>query len=83
MPALTLREFRNGLSAALNRVDRGEAVTFRRRDRAYKVLPDDHADFVITSELQKKIDEAREDYRQGRCVVCNTIEELHAHLESL
>jgi hypothetical protein len=38
---------------------------------------------IITPELQKRIDEARKAYRDGKCVSCRTKEELRAFLDSL
>ena len=38
---------------------------------------------VITPELQKRIDEARQAYREGRCTSCRTKEELDSLLDFL
>lgn len=38
---------------------------------------------VITPELQSKIDQSREQIRNGDCTVIRSREELHAYLESL
>ena len=40
-------------------------------------------DLMITPELQKRIDEAREEYRTGKVVSLKSKEELHSFLDSL
>lgn len=37
----------------------------------------------IDTSLQRQVEEAREQYRNGEVVTCTTKEELHRHLESL
>lgn len=37
----------------------------------------------ISIKLQKAIDIAREEYREGKCIVCRNKQELHALLDSL
>ena len=41
------------------------------------------ADNVITPELQAKIDQARKDLREGRCVTLHTHEDIDAYFNSL
>lgn len=40
-------------------------------------------DIAITPELEKKIEEARRQYRDRETITCNTKEELHRFLDSL
>jgi hypothetical protein len=40
-------------------------------------------DSEISSELEKAIEEARKEFREGRTISCKSIEELHQYLDSL
>lgn len=83
MTALTLREFRNGMSAALNRVDRGESVRFNRRGTTYTITATPREDLIMTPEIKREFEIAREECRRGESVVCKTPEEIKALLASL
>ncbi len=41
------------------------------------------ADNIITPELQAKIDQARKEYREGRCITLRTHEDIDAYFNSL
>lgn len=82
METLTIKDFRNNMASSFNIVDAGGSVYIRRKNRTYAVvLVDD--DLTISPSLQAKIDQARQNYREGKCVTVKTHEELDAYLDSL
>lgn len=83
MEALSVRDYRNNLSATFDRADRGETVLVRRKNRLYAVTSIGTEDLTITPALRRRIAEARKEHREGKGVVCRTMEELDAHLNSL
>ena len=82
MNTLTMSDFKKNISTSLNRVDAGEFVCFRRGNQLYAVVPVS-AENAISPQLEKVIDQGRQDYEAGRCVECNGHEELAAFLDSL
>lgn len=83
MNTMTVRDFRTNLSANFDRVDAGERILIRRRNRVYTIVPVEDDDLTITSELQAKIDKARQEYKEGKTIIVRTHEELDTFLESL
>lgn len=83
MNTMTVRDFRTNLSANFDRVDAGERILVRRRNRVYTIVPVEDDDLTITPELQAKIDKARQEYKEGKTTTVRTHEELDAFLESL
>lgn len=83
MNTMTVRDFRTNLSANFDRVDAGERILVRRRNRVYTIVPVEDDDLTITPELQAKIDKARQAYKEGKTTTVRTHEELDAFLESL
>ena len=63
---MTVRDFRTKLSASFDRVDAGERILVRRRNKVYTIIPVDDEDMTITPELQAKIDKARAEYKEGK-----------------
>ena len=66
MNTITVRDFRTNLSANFDRVDAGERILVRRRNRVYTIIPVDDDDMSITPELQAKIDKVRKEYQEGK-----------------
>lgn len=66
MNTMTVRDFRTNLSANFDRVDAGERILVRRRNRVYTIVPVEDDDLTITPELQAKIDKARQEYKEGK-----------------
>ena len=66
MNTMTVRDFRTNLSASFDRVDAGERILVRRRNRVYTIVPVEDDDLIITPELQAKIDKARQEYKEGK-----------------
>ena len=83
MNTMTVRDFRTNLSANFDRVDAGERILVRRRNRVYTIVQAEDDDLTITPELQAKIDKARQEYKEGKTTTVRTHEELDAFLESL
>lgn len=83
MEAVSVTEFRKNLAAYFDKADEGEKVLIRRKNKIYALVSVGKDDLMITPELRKRIDEARQDFMEGRCVTCRTKEELEAYLESL
>lgn len=64
--------------------DSGQQVVIRRRGkRSYMLTPVYDDDFQMTPALEARLEEGREEYRQGKTIHCETIEELNAFLDSL
>lgn len=83
MDTMTVRDFRTNLAANFDRVDAGERILVRRRNRVYTIVPVEDDDLTITPELQAKIEKARQEYKEGKTTTVRTHEELDAFLESL
>lgn len=80
---MTVRDFRTNLSANFDRVDAGERILVRRRNRIYTIIQVEDEDLTITPELQAKIDKARQDYKEGKTTTIRTHEELDDFFDSL
>ncbi|MCD7925112.1 MAG: hypothetical protein LUI85_10615 [Bacteroides sp.] len=84
MVQVTSREFREKQAALFELADKGEQVIIRRRGKvAYMLTPIYDNDFVVTPELEKKLEEGRRQYRDGETISCNNAEEAIKFLESL
>ncbi|MDE5586247.1 MAG: type II toxin-antitoxin system Phd/YefM family antitoxin [Muribaculaceae bacterium] len=83
MQALSVRDYRNNLSASFDRANKGEPVIIRRRGELFALTSLGPEDVSISPTLQKRIDEAREAYRKGEVISCKTPKDLTDYLESL
>ncbi len=83
MEALSVRDYRNNLAASFARADQGERVLIRRKNNIYALVSIGKEDLMLTPELEKRIEEARNECRNGNCVKCSTKEELRSFLDSL
>lgn len=83
MNTMTVRDFRTNLSANFDRVDAGERILVRRRNKVYTIVPVEDDDLTITPELQAKIDKARQACKEGKTTTVRNLEELDAFFESL
>lgn len=78
------REFRDKQASMFALADNGDQVVIRRRGKkSYMLTPVYEDDFMLSPELQKRIEEAEKACREGRCVTCRTKEELETFLNSL
>jgi PHD/YefM family antitoxin component YafN of YafNO toxin-antitoxin module len=78
-------EFRGNQKSYLDKVDNGtELIIQRSKNRAYKVVPVDEDDSLMTKEeFFAKIDHALEEYKEGKSISFKTNEELFSFLENL
>lgn len=71
MEALSVRDYRNNLAASFTRADMGERVLIRRKNRIYALLSIGNEDLMLTPEMDKRIEEARAEYRAGKTLHFN------------
>lgn len=83
MEALSVRAYRDNLAACFKRADEGSPVLIRRKNKLYALTSIGNEDLMISPELQKRIEEAREAYRNGNVLTVKSKEELHSFLDSL
>lgn len=83
MIQVTSRQFRDNQANVFGLIDKGEEVVIRRKGRSYMITLVDDSDFVVSPELERKLEIGRQEYREGKATVCNNIEELRQFLESL
>ena len=83
MDTLSIRDFRSNMAASFDKSDAGEQVLIRRGDKLYALVPVSPENPVITPELQAKINQARQDYHDGKFISCSTPEQLHTFLDAL
>lgn len=83
MNTITVRDFRTNLSANFDRVDAGERILVRRRNKVYTIIPVDDEDMTITPELQAKIDKARTEYKEGKTLHFDSAVELQQWMNEL
>ncbi len=81
---ITSREFRERQASYFDLADSGEQIIIKRGSKqSYTLVPVEDSDLSISAELRKSIKRAREEYKNGNVVICNTHEEILKHLESL
>lgn len=83
MEALSVRDYRNNLSASFDRADNGETILIRRKNQLYALVSVGREELMVTPELQSRIDEAEKACREGKCVTCKTKDEIVNYLDSL
>lgn len=83
MEVLSVRDYRSNLAAYFEKADDGTPVLIRRKNKIYALTSVGDEDLMITPELQKRIDEAREAFKKGDVVSLKSKEDLHSFLESL
>ena len=83
MNTITVRDFRTNLSANFDRVDAGERILVRRRNRVYTIVPVEDDDLIITPELQAKIDKARLEYKEGKTLRFESAEAVQKWMDEL
>lgn len=66
MTALTMRDFRSNLANSFDRVDGGERVYIRRNRKLYTLVSVEDNDLEITPALAEKIEQARQEHREGK-----------------
>ena len=81
METLNITNFRSQMAASFNRVDAGEQVIVRRKNRLYSIVPIENDETTIHSLLQSKIDKARNEYKNGETLHFDSIQEMNAWLD--
>jgi len=66
MTALTMRDFRSNLATSFDRVDSGERIYIRRNRKLYTLVSVEDDDLTITPALAAKIEQARQEHREGK-----------------
>lgn len=81
---ITSREFREKQASMFALADNGEQVVIRRRGKvSYMLTPIYDEDFVLSPELEDRLEESRKQYREGNVTTCTTKEELNKFLGAL
>lgn len=81
---ITSREFRDKQASMFALADKGAQIVIRRRGKiSYMLTPVYEEDFVLSPELEKRIAEGRQQYKEGKVTACTTKEELNKFLETL
>lgn len=83
MEILSVRDYRNNLAASFTKADEGERVLIRRNKQIYALISIGREELMITPEMRVRIDEAEKACREGRCVTCDTADEIENFLNSL
>lgn len=83
MNTMTVRDFRTNLSANFDRVDAGERILVRRRNRVYTIVPVEDDDLTISPELQAKIDKAKQEYKEGKTLHFESAEAVQKWMDEL
>lgn len=78
------REFRDKQASLLDLADMGEQIIIRRRGKAsYMLTPISDNDFIVTPELEERLEEGRREYREGKTISFKSAKEVAKFLESL
>ena len=84
MTTLTMTDFRSNMASSLDRVDAGEFVFINRgRQKIYAIIPIEDDDLAITPELATKIEQARQEYKEGKTISLNSHEDIDRYLDSM
>lgn len=83
MEALSVREYRNNLSASFDRANNGETVLIKRKNQYYTLTCVGNEELMLTPELEQRIEDARTAFKAGKTISCKTKEELDQFLNSL
>lgn len=81
---ITSREFREKQASMFALADKGAQVVIRRRGKvSYLLTPVYDNDYVLSPEVEERLEEGRKQYKEGNVTTCRTKEELNDFLESL
>ncbi|MBR1466077.1 MAG: hypothetical protein IJ607_06920 [Bacteroidaceae bacterium] len=75
MNTMNVRDFRNNMASMLDLADNGEKVIIQRKSKKYLVIPLSNDDMIISPELERKIEEAREEYKSGKEIIFSNAKE--------
>ncbi|GHU62287.1 hypothetical protein FACS1894123_02960 [Bacteroidia bacterium] len=81
---VSTRQFRDKQKDYFELADMGKQILIRRgKKRAYFLSPVEESDFTVTSALLAKLDNIRQNVKEGKYTECKTAEESIKFLESL
>lgn len=84
MITVSAREFRSNQASIFDKADGGEKIIIRRgKKQAYTLVPVYDEDMDITPQLQAKIDQARQEYKEGRTLRFESAEEVQKWMDEL
>lgn len=83
METLTARNFRNRMAASLDRVDAGEQIVFRRRNRLYAVVQVADDTPVLTPQLLSQIEKGRKEHKEGKTLRFNSAAEAQRWMDHI
>ncbi len=76
MEALSVREYRNNLSASFDRAAKGEEVLIRRRNQIYALVSVHPDEISLSPALRMRSEQAYQAYKRGETVSCSTPAEI-------
>lgn len=81
---ITSREFREKQASMFALADAGTQVVIRRRGKlSYMLTPVYEEDFVLSPEVEERLEEGRRQYKAGNVTTFKTKEELNKFLDTL
>lgn len=81
---ITSREFRENQASMFALADAGTQVVIRRRGKlSYMLTPVYEDDFVLSPEVEERLEEGRRQYKAGNVTTFKTKEELNKFLDTL
>ena len=84
MITVSAREFRSNQASIFDKADGGEKIIIRRgKKQAYTLVPVYDEDMDITPQLQAKIDQARQEYKEGRTLRFESAEKVQKWMDEL
>lgn len=84
MITVSSREFRSNQAYIFDKADSGEKIIIRRgKKRAYTLVPILDEELDITTELQEKIDKARQEYKEGKTLHFESAEAVQKWMDEL
>lgn len=83
MEALSVRDFRSNMSKVWDRAKSGENIYVRRGNDMFAIVPIETEHIIVSPELQAKIEQARIDFKEGRCISFDSAEARNKWLDEL
>jgi len=83
METLTAKSFRNKMAASLDRVDAGEKIVFRRRNRLYAVVRVVNDTPTLTPLLLSQMEKGRKEHKEGKTLRFNSAKEAQKWMDEL
>lgn len=83
MMVISPSEFRANQRKYFDLASTERVIIRRSKTQSFALVPTHDEELTISEELKQKIAKAREDYKEGKGVVCKTFEDSLSLLESL